>query len=62
MNYLEDTTETTPGFKLFFAMVGGLFALFLGLSVTLLTATDQQPQTLQSYTVMDSVQPVRAGF
>lgn len=60
MNYLDET-ENTPGFKLFFAMVGGLFALFLGLSVTLLTTTDQ-PQKLQSYTLMDNNSQIRAGF
>ncbi|MCH2535286.1 MAG: hypothetical protein MK008_12660 [Bdellovibrionales bacterium] len=60
MDYLDET-ENTPGFKLFFALAGGLFVLFLGLSVTLLTTTDHQPQTLQSYTLMDN-SPTRAGF
>lgn len=60
MHYLDET-ENTPGFKLFIAMAGGLFVLFLGLSATLLTTTDKS-QTLQSYTVLDNTSEIRAGF
>ena len=64
MDYIEELeeTENTPGFKLFFSLVGGLFVLFLGLSATLLTTTDQ-PQTdqLESYTLLET-EPVKADF
>lgn len=64
MNYIEELeeTENTPGFKLFFALVGGLFVLFLGLTATLMTTTDRpQIDQLKTYTIIET-EPIKADF